>query len=105
MNFDCVVCYEQYNDSNRKPQVLIPCGHTICGECLGSITNCPKCRKNIERTVEKDETRTGILILNIRYTIYQWVSRGLFEKHKLIFLSMITFRLMNKKVIEVAYTP
>ena len=52
MNFDCVVCYEQYNDSNRKPQVLIPCGHTICGECLGSITNCPKCRKNIERTVE-----------------------------------------------------
>ena len=51
MNFDCVVCYEQYNDSNRKPQMLIPCGHTICGECLGSITNCPKCRKNIERTV------------------------------------------------------
>ena len=41
---------------------------------------------------------------NIRYTIYQWVSRGLFEKHKLIFLSMITFRLMNKKVIDVAYT-
>ena len=51
MNFDCVVCYEQYNDSNRKPQVLFPCGHTICKECLGSITNCPKCRKNIERTV------------------------------------------------------
>jgi dynein heavy chain len=61
--------------------------------------------KAIERTVEKDETRTGFLILNIRYTIYQWVSRGLFEKHKLIFLSMITFRLMNKKVIDVAYTP
>jgi dynein heavy chain len=53
--------------------------------------------KAIERTVEKDETRTGFLIQNIRYTIYQWVSRGLFEKHKLIFLSMITFRLMNKK--------
>ena len=52
MNFDCVVCYEQYNDSNRMPHMLIPCGHTICRECLGSITNCPKCRKNIERTVE-----------------------------------------------------
>lgn len=61
--------------------------------------------KAIEKTPEKDETRTLRLIENIRYTIYQWVSRGLFEKHKLIFLSMITFRLMNKKVIEVNYLP
>lgn len=60
--------------------------------------------KAIEKTVEKDETRTAKLIENIRFTIYQWVSRGLFEKHKLIFLSMITFRLMNKKIIEVNYT-
>lgn len=60
--------------------------------------------KAIEKTAEKDETRTLKLIENIRFTIYQWVSRGLFEKHKLIFLSMITFRLMNKKVIDVNYT-
>jgi dynein heavy chain len=52
--------------------------------------------KAIERTQEKDETRTLKLIDNIRYTIYQWISRGLFEKHKLIFLTMITFRLMQK---------
>ena len=61
--------------------------------------------KAIEKTPERDETRTTKLIENIRFTIYQWVSRGLFEKHKLIFLSMITFRLMGKKNIEVAYTP
>ena len=60
--------------------------------------------KSIERTVERDETRVGKLIENIRFTIYQWVSRGLFEKHKLIFLSMITFRLMNKKIIDVNYS-
>lgn len=60
--------------------------------------------KAIEKTPERDETRTAKLIENIRFTIYQWVSRGLFEKHKLIFLSMITFRLMGKKNIEVAYT-
>ena len=59
--------------------------------------------KAIERTQEKDETRVSKLIENIRYTIYQWISRGLFEKHKLIFLTMITFRLMSKKIIEVAY--
>ena len=52
MNLDCIICLERYNDSNRKPHVLFPCGHTICGECLESIDNCPKCRKNIERTVE-----------------------------------------------------
>jgi len=45
---------------------LIPCGHTICGECLKSIDNCPKCRKNIERTVENwdlipsDDSRPSI---------------------------------------------
>lgn len=59
--------------------------------------------KAIERTQEKDETRVQKLIDNIRYTIYQWISRGLFEKHKLIFLTMITFRLMQKKIIEVNY--
>lgn len=41
----------------------------------------------------------------IRITIYQWVSRGLFERHKQIFLSQLIFRLMQKEVIQVAYTP
>ena len=50
--------------------------------------------KAIERTTQNDETRIQKLIDNIRYIIYQWVSRGLFEKHKIIFLTLITFRLM-----------
>ena len=35
--------------------------------------------------------------------IYQWVSRGLFEKHKQIFLTQITLRLMQKKIIDTPY--
>jgi len=31
--------------------------------------------------------------------------RGLFERHKLIFLSLLTFRLMQKKNIEISYDP
>ena len=31
------------------------------------------------------EDRVNELVLNIRYIIYQWISRGLFEKHKLLF--------------------
>jgi len=52
MNIDCIICYENYNDSNRKPYLLISCGHTICGECSELIDNCPKCRKKIEGKVE-----------------------------------------------------
>ena len=59
--------------------------------------------KAIEKTTIRDETRTEELRKNIRFVIYQWISRGLFEKHKLIFLTLITFRLMQKKVIEVVY--
>jgi len=33
-------------------------------------------------------------------TIYQWVSRGLFERHKQIFLSQLTFRIMQKGILE-----
>ena len=50
--YDCIICLERYNDSNRKPHVLFSCGHTICEICLKSITNntCPTCRATIERT-------------------------------------------------------
>lgn len=41
----------------------------------------------------------------IRLEIYQWISRGLAIKHILIFLTMITFRLMQKGVIDVEYKP
>jgi len=52
--------------------------------------------KAIEKTEESEEIETRVpnMIQMIRITIYQWVSRGLFERHKQIFLSMLTFRLM-----------
>lgn len=53
---------------------------------------------------DTDEKRVLELREQIRTTIYQWVSRGLFEKHKQIFLCQITFRLMQKKILEVEYT-
>lgn len=54
--------------------------------------------KAIEKAEENEDIalRTADLILMIRITIYQWVSRGLFERHKQIFLSQLIFRLMQK---------
>jgi dynein heavy chain len=60
-------------------------------------------RKAIGKVVIVDDTRIEELIKSIRFNICQWVMRGLFERHKLIFLSLLTFRLMQKKLIDVAY--
>jgi dynein heavy chain, axonemal len=62
--------------------------------------------KAIEKTpaIEDDETRVIELRQNIRLTIYQWVSRGLFERHKTILLALITFRLMQKGILAVEYS-
>merc|ERR1711871_1506234 len=37
---------------------------------------------------------------SLRITIFTWVSRGLFEQHKLIFLTMLTFQLIQRGKLE-----
>ena len=62
--------------------------------------------KAIEKTEQFEEEEPRVLALRdmIRMTIYRWVARGLFEKHKQIFRSQLTFRLMQKKILHVEYT-
>lgn len=62
--------------------------------------------KAIEKaeTFDEEETRVIALRAMIRITIYQWVARGLFEAHKPIVRAQLTFRLMQKKIINVEYT-
>jgi dynein heavy chain len=57
--------------------------------------------KAIDKTEAFEEEEQRVLALReiIRFVIYQWVSRGLFEKHKQIFRCQLTFRLMQKQVI------
>lgn len=38
---------------------------------------------------------------SLRMSVYTWVSRGLFERHKLIFLAQLTFNLMKRGIIGV----
>lgn len=61
--------------------------------------------KAIEKceSYEEDNDRVLALVENIRMTVYQWVSRGLFERHKQIFMSLLTFRLMQKGLLECEY--
>jgi dynein heavy chain len=62
--------------------------------------------KAIDRTEQSEDEERRVLDLreSIRMTIYQWVSRGLFERHLMIFLAQLTFRLMQKKILTVDYT-
>jgi len=62
--------------------------------------------KAIEKAEQFDDEEPRVLALRemIRMTIYQWVARGLFEKHKQIFRCQLTFRLMQKKILSVEYT-
>jgi dynein heavy chain len=36
-------------------------------------------------------------------TVFRWIARGLFERHKQIFLSLLTFRLMQKGLLDEEY--
>jgi len=51
--------------------------------------------------------RAANLCLSLRQTIYTWVTRGLFETHRLIFLSLLCFTLMQQGKLgdDLGFTP
>ena len=42
---ECQVCLKKFNNLIKSPQIIKPCDHTICLECLSSLDelNCPIC--------------------------------------------------------------
>jgi len=60
----------------------------------------------IDKTEPFEDEEPRVLALRdvIRMTIYRWVARGLFEKHKQTFRCQLTFRLMQKKILAVEYS-
>ncbi|KAF1327357.1 Sporangia induced dynein heavy chain, partial [Globisporangium splendens] len=57
-----------------------------------SIDRAAVCEKQSERVLNLRES--------LWITIFTWVSRGLFESHKLIFLSQSTFNLMKRGILD-----
>jgi len=48
-NSTCDVCLENYSSDGVQSPHTIPCGHTFCLICLGSLRNiCPLCRTGFE---------------------------------------------------------
>lgn len=50
-----------------------------------------------------DPQRVSDLTKVIRMVIFTWISRGLFVRHKLLFLSQLMFRLMQKGQLQEKY--
>jgi len=57
--------------------------------------------KSVHKAQKKDDLKDRVLCLrdSLRMTIFMWVSRGLFERHKTIFLAQLTFNLMKRGII------
>lgn len=56
--FSCKICYERYNESDRKPKIM-PCGHTVCEKCTSDLfkvrlCKCPWCSKPVDMLSLKD---------------------------------------------------
>eukprot|EP00746_Dinoflagellata_sp_MGD_P094656 gnl/MRDRNA2_/MRDRNA2_37720_c0_seq1.p1 gnl/MRDRNA2_/MRDRNA2_37720_c0~~gnl/MRDRNA2_/MRDRNA2_37720_c0_seq1.p1 ORF type:complete len:2173 (+),score=502.56 gnl/MRDRNA2_/MRDRNA2_37720_c0_seq1:470-6520(+) len=51
------------------------------------------------------QERTKILEKNIRYVIFRWVNRGLFEKHKLILCCLLTFKVFALGQLQEDFNP
>lgn len=51
--FKCEICMEDFDSLNRKPNSLVPCGHTFCIVCLEHIGNntCPTCRSEFNNFI------------------------------------------------------
>ena len=56
--FECELCAEGFNQYDKKPCSIVPCGHTMCLHCLNRLeaskpskSVCPFCRENIEAKV------------------------------------------------------
>ena len=47
---ECSICFNKYDNAQRKPYVINPCGHCFCSKCLAELPTqlCPNDRGKIE---------------------------------------------------------
>lgn len=89
--FACPVCFEQYDDKERKPITLL-CGHSLCISCLTEIEQisrrgrdppqCPLCRDDIAMRSLRDKNPSITLMKGSLY-LKQKVTNLEKEKRKL----------------------
>eukprot|EP00522_Entomoneis_paludosa_P008197 CAMPEP_0172454638 /NCGR_PEP_ID=MMETSP1065-20121228/11563_1 /TAXON_ID=265537 /ORGANISM="Amphiprora paludosa, Strain CCMP125" /LENGTH=639 /DNA_ID=CAMNT_0013206993 /DNA_START=354 /DNA_END=2273 /DNA_ORIENTATION=+ len=61
--FSCIICFDEFNTTDRPPMVL-PCGHTfVCLPCTKRLKRCMECRQSLflppQHTQPKPESHTN----------------------------------------------
>ena len=64
--YQCPICYEEMSGKEHRPMIMVPCGHTICEECINSYMAtqtkrlCPVCSTPMQSTAVNYALRTAI---------------------------------------------
>ena len=45
----CNNCLKEFNTNKNQPEIIFPCQHIFCSECLIQANTCPQCLNRIER--------------------------------------------------------
>ena len=52
---NCKICSRRYNIDDLKPQLIYPCCHILCTQCLIGLNECPLCSETvINKTISQD---------------------------------------------------
>jgi len=69
-HFDCPICLLKFNRGENIPKI-VPCGHTICSLCMGTIFAakkerfCPLDRKSLDAEITVETLPTNIILLQL----------------------------------------
>lgn len=94
---NCKGCVRQFNTVDSKPQLIIPCGHTYCFNCLENLPaqKCPDCKQSIQ------QRRTNLFILELIDTdsiIKQKVNEYLNEIEQIIKQFYLNYKLKKNLI-------
>lgn len=62
--FDCDICCEQFSETGAHVPLVLPCGHTLCRQCVGRLHNpeCPTCKHPLQSVTTAGVTGTSSMI-------------------------------------------
>lgn len=96
--FMAIRSYLCYIDTTRPPPPPLPAIPTFLGPPAESRFFF-KAIHSSKPALDDQPQRVENLRRSLRFTVYSWVTRGLFEKHRLIFLTQVTFGLLQVRTV------